>query len=99
MRLFDAGVLGLLLLIPCFQLGSGLYGDYPPMNQAGLQMLHDMYLDTGNTTGFWEALKDYRRSSTYRLVCYRPHSSLLFSSCFESQGIPLQPASKDAKQN
>ena len=69
MRLFIAGVLGLLLLIPCFQLGSGLYGDYPPMNQAGLQMLHDMYLDTGNTTGFWEAVKDYRGASTYRLVC------------------------------
>lgn len=68
--LFLAGVLGLLLLIPCFQLGSGLYGDYPPMNQAGLQMLHDMYLDTGNTTGFWEAVKDYRQSSTYRLVCF-----------------------------
>lgn len=69
--LLHAGVLGLLLLIPCFQLGSGLYGDYPPMNQAGLQMLHDMYLDTGNTTGFWEAVKDYRGSSTYRLVCSR----------------------------
>ena len=66
-----AGVLGLLLLIPCFQLGSGLYGDYPPMNQAGLQMLHDMYRDTGNTLGFRDALSDYQESSTYRLVCPR----------------------------
>lgn len=40
------------------------------MNQAGLQMLHVMYLDTGNTTGFWDAVKDYRGSSTYRLVCF-----------------------------
>ena len=71
------GVLGLLLFIPCFELGSGLYGDYPPMNEAGLQMLHDMYLDTGNTTGFWEALQAYQGSSSYRLasssidlVCY-----------------------------
>ncbi len=63
-----AGVLGLLLFIPCFELGSGLYGDYPPMNEAGLQMLHDMYLDTGNTTGFWEALHAYQGSSSYRLV-------------------------------
>ena len=63
-----AGVLGLLLFIPCFELGSGLYGDYPPMNEAGLQMLHDMYLDTGNTTGFWEALHVYQGSSSYRLV-------------------------------
>ena len=63
-----AGVLGLLLFIPCFELGSGLYGDYPPMNEAGLQMLHDMYLDTGNTTGFWEALRAYQGSSSYRLV-------------------------------
>ena len=62
-------MLGLLLLIPCFQLGSGLYGDYPPMNQAGLQMLHDTYRDTGNTTGFRDALSDYRETSTYRLVC------------------------------
>ena len=61
-------MLGLLLFIPCFELGSGLYGDYPPMNEAGLQMLHDMYLDTGNTTGFWEALQAYQGSSSYRLV-------------------------------
>ena len=38
------------------------------MNEAGLQMLHDMYLDTGNTTGFWEALQAYQGSSSYRLV-------------------------------
>ena len=62
------GVLGLLLFIPCFSLGSGLYGDYPPMHDAGLKMLHDMYLDTKNTTGFWEALQVYRDSSAYRLV-------------------------------
>lgn len=75
--LYCIGVLGLLLFIPCFELGSGLYGDYPPMNEAGLQMLHDMYLDTGNTTGFWEALQAYQGSSSYRLassstdlVCY-----------------------------
>ena len=66
----SVGVLGLLLLIPCFQLGSGLYGDYSPMNKAGLRMLHDMYRDTGNTTGFWEAVLDYQSSSTYRLVCF-----------------------------
>ena len=65
-----AGVLGLLLFIPAFELGSGLHGNYPPMNEAGLQMLHDMYLDTGNTTGFWEALQAYKSSSTYRLVCF-----------------------------
>ena len=40
------------------------------MNKAGLQMLHDMYRDTGNTTGFWEATLDYQSSSTYRLVYF-----------------------------
>lgn len=38
------------------------------MHDAGLKMLHDMYLDTKNTTGFWEALQVYRDSSAYRLV-------------------------------
>lgn len=61
-------MLGLLLFIPCFELGSGLYGDYPPTNEAGLQMLHDVYLNTGNTTGFWGALQAYQDSSSYRLV-------------------------------
>lgn len=73
-----AGVLGLLLFIPCFSLGSGLYGDYPPMHDAGLKMLHDMYLDSRNTTGFWEALQVYRDSSAYRLV--HPHTS---SACLD----------------
>ena len=67
------------MFIPAFELGSGLYGDYPPMNEAGLQMLHDMYLDTGNTTGFWEALQAYKSSSTYRLV----YSLFTFSLCGE----------------
>ena len=80
-----AGVLGLLLFIPCFSLGSGLYGDYPPMHDAGLKMLHDMYLDTRNTTGFWEALQVYRDSSAYRLV--HPHTpcSTHLGSCLYEQ--------------
>lgn len=45
------------------------------MNEAGLQMLHDMYLNTGNSTGFWEAMHAYQASSSYRLVSLHHASS------------------------
>lgn len=61
------------------------------MNQAGLQMLHDMYRDTGNTKGFRDALNDYRESSTYRLVCLRitPCSPPLSSTRLDLKTIQL----------
>lgn len=39
------GILTLLLIIPVFNIYSGLYGTYSPLDQGGLQMLHDLYLD------------------------------------------------------
>ena len=68
------------------------------MNQAGLQMLHDMYLDTGNTTGFWEALKDYRRSSTYRLVCSRATPLCCLLLVFSHRDFLCNQASLQGRQ-
>lgn len=39
------GILAMLLIVPAFNIYSGLYGDYAGLTQGGLQILHDLYLD------------------------------------------------------
>ena len=63
-----AGVLTLLLFIPCFNLNSGLYGDYPPLNKGGLQILHEQFVAEGNTPGLLQGIQVYQDSSEYVLV-------------------------------
>ena len=43
------GILALLLIIPVFNIYSGLYGTYSSLVQGGLRMLHNLYLDVGFT--------------------------------------------------
>lgn len=38
------GILAILLIIPVFNVYSGLYGNYSGLTQGGLNMLHDQYL-------------------------------------------------------
>lgn len=38
------GILAILLIIPVFNIYSGLYGTYSGLSQGGLQILHDLYL-------------------------------------------------------
>ena len=39
------GILAMLLIVPAFNIYSGLYGDYAGLTQGGLQIVHDLYLD------------------------------------------------------
>ena len=39
------GILAILLIIPVFNIYSGLYGTYSGLSQGGLQMLHNLYLN------------------------------------------------------
>ena len=41
------GILAMLLIVPAFNIYSGLYGDYAGLTQGGLQILHDLFLDVG----------------------------------------------------
>ncbi len=45
-------ILTMLIVIPGFNWDSGLYGGYPYFSNSGLQILHDIYLDEGNTASF-----------------------------------------------
>ena len=38
------GILALLLIIPAFNINSGLYGDASLINYGGLNMLHNTYV-------------------------------------------------------
>lgn len=38
------GILAILLIIPVFNIYSGLYGTYSGLTQGGLHVLHDLYL-------------------------------------------------------
>ena len=58
-KLFDitarrviVGILTLLLVIPVFNIYSGLYGDYAALTTGGLQMVHDVFLQVGNLPGY-----------------------------------------------
>ena len=42
------GILAILLIIPVFNIYSGLYGTYSGLSQGGLQMLHNLYLNVSN---------------------------------------------------
>ncbi|KAK9817269.1 hypothetical protein WJX72_012075 [[Myrmecia] bisecta] len=61
------GVLGLLLVIPAFNINSGLYGDYPDLGGGGLSMLHSMYLAEGESGAFTAAKDVYIKGTVYNL--------------------------------
>ena len=63
-------VLLMLLLIPSFNVYSGLYGTQPNLNKGGLQMLHDLHLQQGDSLDFEVAKSNYL-SNTPWLLAYR----------------------------
>eukprot|EP00891_Asterochloris_glomerata_P009900 jgi/Astpho2/9900/e_gw1.00152.86.1_t len=76
------GVLTLLLFIPCFNLNSGLYGDYPPLNKGGLQILHEQFVAEGNTPGLLQGIQVYQDSSQYVLVSLcSPWTAYISTQC------------------
>ncbi|KAK9833593.1 hypothetical protein WJX84_006069 [Apatococcus fuscideae] len=64
-------VLLMLLLIPAFNVYSGVYGTQPNLNKGGLQVLHDLYLQQGDSPAFEVAKADYLTNMPWLLAYKR----------------------------
>lgn len=61
------GVLLLIILLPLFDLETGLYGTNTGMDVGGIKLLHDVALVNDTGAGFLSALQSYQASVTYDL--------------------------------
>lgn len=66
MRKVILGVLLLLVVLPAFD-ANVLYGKPTSVEEGGLVMLHDLYLQDGNSTAFQIALQAYIEENVYKM--------------------------------
>lgn len=84
------GILAMLLIIPVFNIYSGLYGNYTGLAQGGLQILHDLSLQVGSSA------RGAGRTRGKRRLCSCGKSRPLASEAVSGRhlGCPLGPSER-----